>query len=425
MKFDENNDLLWSKAWKSRLIHGVALDSDNNYYFTGWTRSSDMEVQNFDPNFDGGSTEYYSNLDDAFVSKFNSNDALAYSFFYGGSCNDRAHSIAIDDDNNVYVGGTTIFEGPNPQTLCLASTDLPVINGLAYTSNPNNDPNPNVFLLKLAAHTSGDVEVLNAGYYGGGAKETSYSYTASVGVDFESTFNDLSLTVKDDGTLFIAGTSNSTNTNLTYSPTIQMPQNQPLGFYVNDDLNLNGGGYPQRDVFIAAFNSNFDVIWATYYGGNNIDFSTGISLSKSNDRLYLTGGTLSNFPANDFEFQEFDNVSLTDHYEDYNLMLPLSSPSWGAMFDITNINVNSLQSQIFSFKSNIFPNPTINVVYISCKTKIEKIEIFDLCGKTIVTKNNLNENMVMLDLNDLNSGYYLINVKDNNSNTSIHKLIKK
>jgi hypothetical protein len=426
IKFDENNVLLWSKAWKSRLIHGVAVDSDNNYYFTGWTRSNDMEVQNFDPNFDGGSTENYSNFDDAFVAKFNANDALAYSFYYGGSCNDRAHSIALDGDNNVYVGGTTIFEGPNPTFACPASDDLPVINGLTYTSNPNDYPKADVFLLKIAAHNSGDALVLNAGYYGGGNEETGYSETRPIAEDIATTYNDLSIAVKDDGTLFITGTSNSTNTNSTLSPTIQMPQNQPQAFYVNDDLNLNGGGNPQNDVFIAAFDSNFDVIWATYYGGNNIDLSTGISLSKSDDRLYLTGGTFSNFPANDFEFREYDaTLNSIDHYQTYSLNFSNgSSPSWGAMFDISNINVNSLQSSLLNSKIKIFPNPTSNSIYISCVLNIEEIEIFDLCGKVLFTKSNLNENIVMLDLNEIKNGYYLIKITDKNNNHCTQKLIK-
>jgi hypothetical protein len=425
IKFDANNDLLWSKAWKSRLIHGVALDSDNNYYFTGWTRSNDMVVQNFDPNFDGGSTENYSNFDDAFVVKFNANDALAYSFYYGGSCNDRAHSIALDNDNNVYVGGTTIFEGPDPIFACPASADLAVLNGLSYTSNSNNNPLADVFLLKIAAHTSGDASILNAGYYGGGAEETSYSYTSAIAEDITSTLNDLSIAVKGDGTLFITGTSRSTNTSNTLSPTIQMPSSQPQAFYVNTDLNLNSGpGLPQTDAFIAAFNANFDLLWSTYYGGKNAESPTGISLSNSDNRLYLSGATLSTFSANDFEFQEFDNVSSTDHFQDNNLMVQNSSPSWGAMFDITNININSLKSQFANSSLKIFPNPTRNVIYISSDSSIEKIEIFDLCGKSLVNKNNLSEKVVTIDLNELKSGYYLISVQDLNNNCRTYKLIK-
>jgi hypothetical protein len=425
IKFDANNDLLWSKAWKSRLIHGVAVDSDNNYYFTGWTRSNDMEVQNFDPNFDGGSTENYSNFDDAFVVKFNANDALAYSFYYGGSCNDRAHSIALDNDNNVYVGGTTIFEGPDPIFACPASADLAVLNGLSYTSNSNNNPLADVFLLKIAAHTSGDASILNAGYYGGGAEETSYSYTSTIAEDITSTLNDLSIAVKGDGTLFITGTSRSTNTSNTLSPTIQMPSSQPQAFYVNTDLNLNSGpGLPQTDAFIAAFNANFDLLWSTYYGGKNAESPTGISLSNSDNRLYLSGATLSTFSTNDFEFQEFDNVSSTDHFQDNNLMVQNSSPSWGAMFDITNININSLKSQFANSSLKIFPNPTRNVIYISSDSSIEKIEIFDLCGKSLVNKNNLSEKVVTIDLNELKSGYYLISVQDLNNNSRTYKLIK-
>jgi hypothetical protein len=426
IKFDENNDILWSKAWKSRLIHGVAVDSDNNYYFTGWTQSNDMEVQNFDPNFDGGSTENYSNLDDAFVAKFASNDALAYSFYYGGSCNDRAHSIALDGDNNVYVGGTTIFEGPNPFFVCPASSDLPIINGLTYTSNPNNNPLADVFLLKIAAHTSGDASILNAGYYGGGAEETSYSYTSAIAEDITSTLNDLSITVKGDGTLFITGTSRSTNTNNTLSPTIQMPISQPQAFYINTDLNLNSGpGMPQTDAFIAAFDSNLDVIWSTYYGGKNAESPTGISLSTSDDRLYLVGGTLSTAQLSDFEFRDFNSGTVNDHYQTNITMVNNSSPSWGAMFEISGINVNSINEIRTLSKLFVYPNPTDNYLTIVSPENLSDIEIIDIYGRIVLRNTNINITSLKIDVRSLSNGYYLIKSVCKNGECITNKFVKK
>ena len=80
---------------------GIAVDNGGNAYVTGATASNNFTTVNaLQPN-PGGSQ-------DAFVAKLNqSGSALIYSTYLGGSGNDFGSSIAVDNNGNAYVTGST------------------------------------------------------------------------------------------------------------------------------------------------------------------------------------------------------------------------------------------------------------------------------------------------------------------------------
>jgi hypothetical protein len=99
--------------------NGIAVDSSNNAYVVGTTRSTDFPV--FPVNPPGVFQPGRASFQDAFVAKFDPdptlpdpNDALIYSTYFGGDNNDFGNAIAVDSSNNAYVVGTT------------RSTDFPV-----------------------------------------------------------------------------------------------------------------------------------------------------------------------------------------------------------------------------------------------------------------------------------------------------------
>jgi len=80
--------------------------------------------------------------------------------------------------------------------------------------------------------------------------------------------------------------------------------------------------------------------------------------------------------------------------------------------------------------TNIFPNPTNGLFNLSVKSDINataEIEIVDLAGRVVLTKNNevsTGRNQIQLDASELNKGIYLISTKINEK-TSVKKLIVK
>ncbi|MCK5561900.1 MAG: winged helix-turn-helix transcriptional regulator, partial [Thermoplasmata archaeon] len=109
---------------------GIAVDSGNNVYVTGYTASGSFPTTSgaFDTLYNGG-------LYDAFMLTLNlTGSSLLYSTFAGGSGNDSGCDIAIDPNGNISVAGWT------------DSGDFPTTPG-AYDTTHNgwND----VFVLKL------------------------------------------------------------------------------------------------------------------------------------------------------------------------------------------------------------------------------------------------------------------------------------
>jgi len=80
--------------------YSIAVDSDKNAYITGGTASTDFPVLNPYQTDQAG--------DDVFVTKFNAlGDGPVYSTYLGGSGNDVANSIALDNYGAAYIAGKT------------------------------------------------------------------------------------------------------------------------------------------------------------------------------------------------------------------------------------------------------------------------------------------------------------------------------
>jgi len=98
-KLDSSGVLVWNTfLGGSGYDYGFAStsDSNGNFYIAGLSFSSW-----------GSPVNAFTNLGDAFAAKLDSNGALVWNTFLGGSGGDDAHGISVDLDGNVYVAGTS------------------------------------------------------------------------------------------------------------------------------------------------------------------------------------------------------------------------------------------------------------------------------------------------------------------------------
>ncbi|MBK6419305.1 MAG: SBBP repeat-containing protein [Ignavibacteria bacterium] len=87
----------------SDLGYGIAVDGSNNAYITGYTQST-----NFPTTTGAYQSSHAGGIDDAFVTKLNSNGStLAYSTYIGGNDSETGRGIAVDGSGNAYVTGNT------------------------------------------------------------------------------------------------------------------------------------------------------------------------------------------------------------------------------------------------------------------------------------------------------------------------------
>ena len=133
---------------------GIAVDTSNNAYITGYTISNDFPTQKPIQASSAGSF-------DAFVTKINAaGTALVYSTYLGGSDDDFAHGIAVDSRSNACLTGET------------SSLGFPVLNPIQGFNAGSND----IFVTKINASRS----ALDLSTYIGGIN---YDYAKGIAFD--------------------------------------------------------------------------------------------------------------------------------------------------------------------------------------------------------------------------------------------------
>lgn len=157
---------------------------------------------------------------------------LVWSTYHGGAAVDVCMAMGIDGQDNLYTTGYT-------------SSSANIATTGAYQSQASGSLD--IFLTKSS---SGGQKIWST-YFGSAAVEIAYA-----------------LHVKQDGTTYIAGATNST-VGLATSAAHQT---------------LYGGGV--NDIVIAAFNSAGQRIWASYYGGNGHDIAEAVTCDKSGNVIF-------------------------------------------------------------------------------------------------------------------------------------------
>jgi hypothetical protein len=229
----------------SYFVGRIAVDSVGSAYIVGGTTSRLFPIVNaVQTNFAGGT-----GWGDAFVTKLSpEGSALVYSTYLGGSGNDFASAVAVDDQGNAYVAGTT------------TSANFPTANPLQPLFGGGQW---DAFAAKLSP--SGATLIYST--YLGGTGDDAIGYLDSGGA-----------AVDEQGSLYLAG----------YTTSVDFPTKAPF------QQNLAG----LRNCFLAKLNpAGNDLVFSSYLGGSVRDYVGSVVLGSSGD-LYVAGETSSpDFPT--------------------------------------------------------------------------------------------------------------------------------
>jgi hypothetical protein len=248
----------------------IALDTNGFIYIAGQTLSKQMSATNpapfsttgaFQTNYQGGSQ-----VGDAFIAKFDgSGTNLIYLTYLGGSSDDAAYGLAVDNAGDAYVAGAT------------ESANFPIRNGI-YT-NIGGPFNSHVGLYAADAfvaelNPSGSNLVYST-YLGGESAD------AAFGIALDAANN-----------AYVTGFSYSTN-----FPTT------PNAF--QNHLACINTIYFNANAFVTEIGAGgTNLIYSSYLGGTNFDQGESIAVDISNN-VYVTGFSAStNFPTTNFIFQQ-------------------------------------------------------------------------------------------------------------------------
>ncbi len=218
-----STDIAWSAA--------LSRDGKNNLFVCGETLSSDFPVTS------GVVSQIYRGGSDAFVFEISeSGERLEYSTYHGGSGDDRAYAIVVDDAGKCYYCGET------------SSTNLSVKSGSYKTVAPGSGDG---FAASLSP--------------GGGL----FNYSTYLGGAGRDRATDIAFTGTSDVSMVVVGETKSTDFPLApmYWTTPQCAQ-----------AKLNTTGFPTAtDAFVTKLNSRgSDLSYSTYLGGNGDDYASAV-----------------------------------------------------------------------------------------------------------------------------------------------------
>ena len=235
---------------------GIALDSQNNVYIAGGTRSTDYPVttgvlkSRFNP---PGLTR--PDLLDCVVTKLNpAGDALVYSTYLGGTSEDGCAGIAVDAQGNAAVTGYTA-----------SSADFPTT---ASAPQRNLAGRSDVFIAKL------------------NATGTSLLYSTLLGGQDADLATSIALDAQ--GAAYVTGSTASVNN---FPVTQGAAQTRFGGVSAGTDVRFGDGFVAKLNPAGSAFQ------YVTFLGGSHEDIAMNAAIDASGN-AYVTGFTRSpNFPT--------------------------------------------------------------------------------------------------------------------------------
>lgn len=223
--------------------YGIAVAPDGSVLLTGSTSSNNLPVTG------SAFQRTFGGVQDCFVARLApGGDSLIYSTYLGGSASDYCNAITLDADNNAYVAGTT------------SSVNFPTLSAFQTNNRGSND----IFAAKLNPQGSA---LLYSTYIGGTGNET------ALGIHIDAA-----------GRAHLAGNSTSSD-----FPTVDPIQSELKG--------------PQ-DVIVAKLSADGKaLLFSTFLGGEGADTANAIRV-HSDGSVYVTGlARTADFPLTEGAFQ--------------------------------------------------------------------------------------------------------------------------
>jgi len=422
IKLDPLGNLIWIKTIggsQSEVGVSMVTNSNNDILVVGEFAGT----VDFDPNAGISNLTSNSSFSDMFILHLDANGNLIWAKSVGGTGADEARSIAIDNNNSFFILGN--FQG----TIDLdpgVGTTTKVSGGDYDVFIQKFDANGNLVWAEayggsnidqgLALDIDGSGNVYSTGYFLGGLDldpgSGSQNHTATGG-----SCNIFIQKLDSNGT-FVWGKviASSTGGEQARSIVASNAGDVYVTGYVGGTVDFDPGvgvynlvSNPSWDIFILNLNSQGNFVWAESFGSIFTDYPRSITLDVD-ENILLSGefqGTV------DFDFGP-NTFNLIANSYDYFLLKLKPSPL------TTEITQSNLEQEI-----SLYPNPSNGIVTIDLGNIYSNtsLEIRNIYGQLVSTKNVSNTNLIHIELNEA-PGIYFITLNSDNKN-AVLKVVKK
>jgi hypothetical protein len=277
---------------------GVTHDLAGNVYLVGYASSTTTLATT-------GSHQYTfaGGWQDGYMAKFNQVGERIWATYYGGNQADAVNCVTVDNNNNVYIAGSTGSTGG----IATPGTHKPVsgaggeaflakfdTSGLRIWGTYYGGPNAES-ITRVACDNSGAI------YVTGNTNSTSQISTSGIHQELLAGSNDAFLAKFTSGGAltwgtYLGGADNETAKGLC----LDGSGNIYISGETGSATGISTPGSAQElkglngDVYLVKFNPSGIRQWGTYYGGNHNDGETGgYCAYNGNGNIYLVGSTRS------------------------------------------------------------------------------------------------------------------------------------
>lgn len=179
--------------------------------------------------------------------------------------------------------------------------------------------------------------------------------------------------------------------------------------YTGVNLTFYGG-----QQYTAAYGTTYEVLVSTT---SQTDISSFTSVALYGESNFVSTGTAA-FTAADLKTVDLSAYNGQQIYVAFKM-----SQNDGDNWFIDNVAVTGTLSNVDfeSTNNNVFPNPTTGIVTIQHNETLESVKVIGLLGNVVKSFSNTNT----IDLSDLNSGTYMLNIITESGKTTTRKVIKQ
>lgn len=179
--------------------------------------------------------------------------------------------------------------------------------------------------------------------------------------------------------------------------------------YTGASLTFYGG-----QQYTAAYGTTYQVLVSTT---SQTDISSFTSVALYGEADFVSTGTAP------FTAADLKTVDLSAYDGQQIYVAFMMAQDDGDNWFIDNVDVTGTLSNVDfeSTNNNVFPNPTTGVVTIQHNETLESVKVIGLLGNVVKSFSNTNT----IDLSDLNSGTYMLNIITESGKTTTRKVVKQ
>jgi hypothetical protein len=475
VKYAHDGNIIWAKSFGGAnydICTGIAVDHDGNVLLTGYFASDSISF--------GNATLINLGGNDVFVVKLDENGNVLWSYGTGSENSDLSNSIAVDNNNNIYIAGSFNFGTIDSTSFNIGTFTIPQHIGdnlFIVKLNPN--------ALVLWAKSTGGI-----GYNSISGIATDLNNNLFVGGSFENDtidFGNHILTNNDlydrDGFIVKYDTDgnslwaikgecskddyvNAITTDLNGS--VYFTGNYSVTGITFGNVNLPDNSLGDYSIYVAKFDSSGIFKWAEE--SKNGSRGKGISIATdASGNTYLTGefhsymisfgiknaysigggsdiflikfnqigiaqwlssyGSNGTDKGNSIAIENAGAIYLTGFYNNYYLSFSNCTSTFPELSDdMFTVKLNTITGIEESANTDftIAPNPTYDHIAINSNTNpISKVILTSAKGDFIKVVNGNNSFNLLIELNSLPSAMYFAEIYGNNGSVKHHKIIKE